>query len=632
MEQMKVYSEYVERMKEIRLLSTPNLNEVADAEEYSQVLIRNFSRIGELASENRKVIDALIKPVLASKEKLSEEKIAQLTMFAELLVQDANIEEVDAHLSELINDLLLLNEAWIDESIDDSARAIAMAKKVYRDYLIISGLTRYINDDVDSVREKALENRDALAAYLDKDAFAGLSDEAKGTALRFSLMGVLLYENNLTPMPPEYWAQPMEILKRAEDILDDPFYRDQLPDYDWETYEFRIYYYGSFLAYSILPKEVAVNVFDYAQKALNFLKQCTNESILNAVNEENERDLCYLASVQAGITPVREACDAFYKAYQQRDADDYSVTGINTNLDTPSSYLSMAKTMDLPLTEEDYDRYYEIEKSVLDYFHHIPKSGDVYLKCVTCFTNLPMYFREVPNGMTMEEFCVSAFAAIHPPTYIHINMVARLAECMTRHLLDSNPDVFIGFPGCGDVNEVLSNGDRIIHYAYHASLCHDIGKLFIIDTISMYGRNLLDDEFAIIKNHPVIGAKIAAEHESTRAYCDVIKGHHLWYDCSRGYPVGFNTFESPYKTIIDIVLAADCLDAATDTVGRSYNRGKAFADYEQEVIEGAGTHYAPFLVELFRQARLRADIEYLLSAGRRHLYSETFRLLRRYEA
>ena len=48
MEQMKVYSEYVERMKEIRLLSTPNLNEVADAEEYSQVLIRNFSRIGEL--------------------------------------------------------------------------------------------------------------------------------------------------------------------------------------------------------------------------------------------------------------------------------------------------------------------------------------------------------------------------------------------------------------------------------------------------------------------------------------------------------------------------------------------------------------------------------------------------------
>ena len=76
------------------------------------------------------------------------------------------------------------------------------------------------------------------------------------------------------------------------------------------------------------------------------------------------------------------------------------------------------------------------------------------------------------------------------------------------------------------------------------------------------------------------------------------------------------------------MLAADCLDAATDTAGRSYNRGKTFSDYEQEVIEGAGTHYAAFLVELFRKTKLRCDIEYLLNRGRRQLYSETFRLLR----
>lgn len=233
-------------------------------------------------------------------------------------------------------------------------------------------------------------------------------------------MGVPLYENNLTSTPSAYWTKPLNILKRAVDILEDPFHREQLPDYDWESYEFRIFYYGSFLAYSLLPKDVAAIAYDYAQKAMAFLKQCTNESILRAVHAEQEQDLCYLASVQAGITPVREACDAFYRAYRDRDPGDYSVTGINSNLDTPSSYLSIAKTMDLPLTEEDYDRYYEIEKSVLDYFHRIPKNGDMYLKCVTCFSNLPLYFREVPNGMSMETFCVSAFAAIHPPTYIVI--------------------------------------------------------------------------------------------------------------------------------------------------------------------------------------------------------------------
>ena len=70
------------------------------------------------------------------------------------------------------------------------------------------------------------------------------------------------------------------------------------------------------------------------------------------------------------------------------------------------------------------------------------------------------------------------------------------------------------------------------------------------------------------------GAELLTGHNSTAAYADVAKGHHLWYDCSRGYPYDFNTFDSPVKTIIDIVAVADCMDAATDSVGRSYNNGK----------------------------------------------------------
>lgn len=630
MDNTKTYREYVERMKEIRLLSSPDLNQVKDADDYSRVLVENFSRIGKLAVENRKVIDTLIKPVLNSEEKLSEEMIEQLSTFVELLVQDENAEEIDVHLSELLSDLLLLNETKVADDSDESTRAIAMSKKVYRDYYIISSLTRYTNDSIDEARAAAVENREALAGFLDKEAFARLNEEAKESVLRFTLMGVLLYENNLTVTPAEYWKKPLEILKQAEQILNDPFYKEQMPDYDWEIYEFRIYYYGSWLAYSLLPKEVAMTVYDYADKAVRFLKNCTNDTILKFVNKAQEEDLRILASAQAGITPVREACEAFYLAYQSRNASDYSVTGIDSNLDTPSSYITLAKNMKLELNEEDYDRYYEIEKSVLDYFHHIPKNGDMYMKSVTCFTNLPMYFKEVPNGMTMEDFCINAFAAIHPPTYIHINMVARLAECMTRHLIRSQPELFIGFPGCTNKDEVIEAQDRIIHYTYHSSLCHDIGKLFIIDTISMYGRSLLDDEFAIIKNHPVIGAKIASEHASTREYVDVIKGHHIWYDCSRGYPADFNTFESPYKTVIDIVQVADCLDAATDTVGRSYSKGKTFSDLKQEVIEGAGTRYAPFFTDLFERSALCEDIEYLLNNGRRNFYRETFHMLQRY--
>ena len=110
-----------------------------------------------------------------------------------------------------------------------------------------------------------------------------------------------------------------------------------------------------------------------------------------------------------------------------------------------------------------------------------------------------------------------------------------------------DPGQFIGIPGCENEDQVKQAFESIVRYAWHAALNHDIGKLFIIDTVSMYGRTLLDDEFLLIKSHPVSGAGIASEHVSTRDYVDVIKGHHLWYDCTKGYPAGFDTFRSCLK-------------------------------------------------------------------------------------
>ena len=74
--------------------------------------------------------------------------------------------------------------------------------------------------------------------------------------------------------------------------------------------------------------------------------------------------------------------------------------------------------------------------------------------------------------------------------------------------------------------------------------------------------------------------------------------------------------------------AADCLDAATDTVGRSYSNGKTFTAFEKEVAEGAGTRYAPILPDLFKQSAFRQDIEYLLDEGRKKQYREVFYLLK----
>ena len=48
----------------------------------------------------------------------------------------------------------------------------------------------------------------------------------------------------------------------------------------------------------------------------------------------------------------------------------------------------------------------------------------------------------------------------------------------------------------------------------------------------------------------------------------------------------------------------------------------------EEIEEGSGTHYAPFLPELLNDPGVKRDIEYLLSKRRRKLYTDTFLLLK----
>ena len=80
--------------------------------------------------------------------------------------------------------------------------------------------------------------------------------------------------------------------------------------------------------------------------------------------------------------------------------------------------------------------------------------------------------------------------------------------------------------------------------------------------------------------------------------------------------------------MIDIVLCADCMDAATDTVGRSYSRGKTLADFIRELREGAGTRYAPWLPSLLEKEEVFKDVECLLTKAREINYRETYTLLK----
>ena len=80
--------------------------------------------------------------------------------------------------------------------------------------------------------------------------------------------------------------------------------------------------------------------------------------------------------------------------------------------------------------------------------------------------------------------------------------------------------------------------------------------------------------------------------------------------------------------IIDLVLCADCLDAATDSIGRSYQRGKQLSDFIGELKEGSSTRYAPWLVNLFSDPNVFEDVTDLLREGRQQNYKNMYYMLR----
>ncbi len=100
--------------------------------------------------------------------------------------------------------------------------------------------------------------------------------------------------------------------------------------------------------------------------------------------------------------------------------------------------------------------------------------------------------------------------------------------------------------------------------------------------------------------------------------------HHLRYDEKGGYPREYTYKGNDNAILYQILTCADCLDAATDSVGCAYSSGKNFADMLADLRYNAGRMFNPDLVQLFDSEQLQQQIETLITVDREQLYREVF--------
>ncbi|MEK4081071.1 HD-GYP domain-containing protein [Solibacillus sp. FSL K6-1126] len=131
---------------------------------------------------------------------------------------------------------------------------------------------------------------------------------------------------------------------------------------------------------------------------------------------------------------------------------------------------------------------------------------------------------------------------------------------------------------------------------YYACLLHDIGKVNIPDSILTKSGSLTDEEYDIIKTHPVVGAEAIRDVDGIADNIDVIYHHHERWD-GKGYPDGLAGDDIPFLARITAV--ADAFDAMTSS--RSYRPALQFEVAHQRILDGQGNQFDPQLIELFKQ-------------------------------
>ncbi len=132
---------------------------------------------------------------------------------------------------------------------------------------------------------------------------------------------------------------------------------------------------------------------------------------------------------------------------------------------------------------------------------------------------------------------------------------------------------------------------------YFIGLLHDIGKIGVPDTVINKTSKLTDEEFAMIKEHPIIGAKILKDITEMPGIEKGARWHHERYD-GKGYPDGIKGEEIPEFS--RIICVADAYYAMTST--RSYRDVLPQEKVRAEIVKERGTQfdpkYADIMIEL----------------------------------
>ncbi len=599
-----------------------------------KVLSERSKRIRRVINETNVLIDEHVMPFLNDPTSISKEEVIEFQEFAEKL--SGYRESVDTGLSYDIRSALIEYSEFIKDD------------ELYIHNMFYKGLALF---------------------YLDRYIFKPEMSECYGKVLAFSDR----YEefstdtrNLINRAHGNYYISvadhDVEEIHRRYDIASNFWEnvgRKFDPDFPWEAYEHNLHENVCSTTITILRSDHAYRVKERHKKKLlesaEFLydKSMNNEDIQsNDFTSVQVKHIYYFetAKYYNKVTTNKHFLQKLYELYKQ-GTNDYDYDDLYKKIHISALYLYYL-SHDPPeeLSEKKQDEIIcEIEKDVLKYIESIP--DNVSQSHVTMMiANFALGSQHIFNDTTYLKLLLSLTVFRHLPTYVHSVMVAKISYIITEYLIKYMPDVLVGLPGVKTVEDVKKQSDEILKFVWYCGLIHDIGKIVYSHLVSFYVRKLNDKEFQMIKEHSskadnfikpthnfeadavtiksiqkATSIHLAENQELFTYFSDIAFGHHKSYDGKFGYPPDFDNLASPVKVVIDIISIADSIDAATDSVGRSYANEKFLSDMEEDLLSQIHTRYNPTVTKaIFENKELYDAIDNAINEYRYDVYYSCF--------
>lgn len=137
-------------------------------------------------------------------------------------------------------------------------------------------------------------------------------------------------------------------------------------------------------------------------------------------------------------------------------------------------------------------------------------------------------------------------------------------------------------------------GEEALAHVRRGALLHDIGKIAIPDTILLKPGPLTDEEWAVVRKHPVWAQEMLSPIAFLRPALEIPYCHHENWD-GTGYPRGLKGEEIPLAARIFAVV--DSWDALCSE--RPYRRAWSREKAREYIREQAGKRFDPEVVEVF---------------------------------